>query len=200
MIIVSPTKANTLKCNFFFKNVAGSQVFTRALFVQENETYRVDLSLADHNPYLRGESALSWETPFINDTFFQKSIYPKVKKHRNSTGLDWTLPHLWVPSGHTSSVNFHVSIRTKVSNGQTNKKVIMDAMSDIDTSAYYSVTGECDEGSAEVIRVLKSGSKTSSSSSSTNSKLNKVKSLCKELGFRSGTEKHGDCVMKLIDN
>ena len=61
---------------------------------------------------------------------------------------------------------------------------------------------KCDKGSAEVIRVLKGGSKTSSSSSSssTNSNLNKVKSLCTELGFRSGTEKHGDCVMKLLDN
>ena len=63
---------------------------------------------------------------------------------------------------------------------------------------------KCDKGSAEVIRALKGGSKTSSSSSSssssTNSKLNKVKSLCTELGFRSGTEKHGECVMKLLDN
>ena len=72
---------------------------------------------------------------------------------------------------------------------------------------YKSVDGvryKCDKGSAELLRVLKGGSKTSSSSSSssssTNSKLNKVKSLCKELGFKSGTEKHGDCVMKLIDN
>jgi hypothetical protein len=139
-----------------------------------------------------------------NKNIFQKSIYPKVKKYPKTTSLDWTLPNLWVPSGHTSNVNFHVSIRTKVSNGQTSKQVIMDAMSDIDTSAYYSVSGECEKGSAEVIRVLKSESKTSSSSSSssssTNSKLNKVKSLCTELGFKSGTEKHGDCVMKLLDN
>ena len=143
MFIVSPTKANTMKCNFFFKNVVGTQIFTRALFVQKNETYRVDFSLADRNPYFKGESALSWKTPFINDTFFQTSIYPKVKKYPNITGLDWTLPNLWVPSGHTSSVNFHVSIRTKVSNGQTSKQVIMDAMSDLD-NAYFSVSGECD--------------------------------------------------------
>lgn len=66
----------------------------------------------------------------------------------------------------------------------------------------------CDKSSAEVIRVLKGGSTTSSSSSSsssstnssTSSSLNKVRSLCTELGFKSGTEKHGDCVMKLIDN
>ena len=144
MIIVSPTKANTLKCNFYFKNVEGSRILTRALFVQKNETYRVDFSLADHNPYFKGESALSWKTPFINDTFFQTSIYPKVKKYPNTTALDWTVHNLWVPSGHVSNVNFHVSIRTKVSNGQTSKQVIIDAMSDIDTSAYFSVSGECD--------------------------------------------------------
>ena len=68
---------------------------------------------------------------------------------------------------------------------------------------------KCDKGAADVIRALKGGSTTSSStssssssssSSSTNSKLNKAKSLCTELGFKSGTEKHGDCVMKLLDN
>ena len=31
------------------------------------------------------------------------------------------------------------------------------------------------------------------------SKLDKAKSLCTELGFTAGTEKHGDCVMKLYD-
>jgi hypothetical protein len=31
------------------------------------------------------------------------------------------------------------------------------------------------------------------------SKLDKAKSNCTELGFKLGTEKHGDCVMKLID-
>ena len=201
MTIVSPTKANTLKCNFFFKNVAGSPLFTRALFVPENDPYRVDFSLAEisFSPP-KGESALSWETPFINDRliFFKTSVYPRVKKYPKTTSLDWTLPNLRVPSGHVSNVNFHVSIRTRGSDGF--KEVIMDAMSDIDTSAYYSASGKCKKGSAEVIRVLKSESKTSASSSSTNSKLNKVKSTCTELGFRSGTEKHGDCVMKLLDN
>ena len=31
------------------------------------------------------------------------------------------------------------------------------------------------------------------------SKLDKYKSTCEELGFVSGTEKFGDCVMKLMD-
>ena len=30
-------------------------------------------------------------------------------------------------------------------------------------------------------------------------KLEKAKSNCTELGFTAGTEKHGDCVMKLFD-
>jgi hypothetical protein len=200
MTIASPTKANTLKCNFFFKNVAGSPIFSRALFIPENDPYRVDFSLAEisFSPP-KGESALSWETPFINDRliFFKTSVYPKVKKYPKTTALDWTLSHFRFQSGHVSNVNFHVSIKPR---GDGTYEATMDAMSDIDTSAYFAASGDCKKGSAEVKRVLKSESKTSSSSSSTNSKLNKVKSTCTELGFRSGTEKHGDCVMKLLDN
>jgi hypothetical protein len=61
---------------------------------------------------------------------------------------------------------------------------------------------KCDLSSVEVISVLTGVSKTlpPRSAPSTNSKLNKAKSLCTELGFRSGTEKHGDCVMKLLNN
>jgi hypothetical protein len=199
MIIVSPTKANTLKCNFLFKNVEGSRILTRALFVPGNDPYRVDFSLADVHSPPEGESALSWETPFINDRliFFKTSVYPKVKKYPKTTALDWTLSNFRVPSGHVSNVNFHVSIKPR---GDGTYEATMDAMSDIDTSAYFAASGDCKKGSAEVKRVLKSESKTSASSSSTNSKLNKVKSTCTELGFRSGTEKHGDCVMKLLDN
>ena len=32
------------------------------------------------------------------------------------------------------------------------------------------------------------------------SKLDKSKSICKEIGFTSGTEKFGDCVLKMMDN
>jgi hypothetical protein len=32
------------------------------------------------------------------------------------------------------------------------------------------------------------------------SKLEKAKSTCTELGFTAGTEKHGDCVLKMMDN
>ena len=32
------------------------------------------------------------------------------------------------------------------------------------------------------------------------SKLDKAKSTCTELGFTLGTEKHGDCVLKMMDN
>ena len=37
------------------------------------------------------------------------------------------------------------------------------------------------------------------SSSSGNSKLDKHKEFCKEIGFNPGTEKFGDCVMKMMD-
>ena len=36
--------------------------------------------------------------------------------------------------------------------------------------------------------------------SSISSKLDKVKSTCTELGFTLGTEKHGECVLKLMDD
>ena len=37
------------------------------------------------------------------------------------------------------------------------------------------------------------------SSSSGNSKLDKHKEFCEEIGFNPGTEKFGDCVMKMMD-
>jgi hypothetical protein len=39
-----------------------------------------------------------------------------------------------------------------------------------------------------------------SNSTSSTSKLDKAKSTCTELGFTAGTEKHGQCVLKLMDN
>ena len=204
MIIVSPTKANTLKCNFLFKNVEGSRILTRALFVPGSDPYRVDFSLADVHIARVEQSALSWKTPSILGSagyaykiFFNTSIYPKVKKYPKKTALSWTLSSLRLPSGRVSTVNFHVSIRPR---GDGTYEATMDAMSDIHSSAYFAARGDCKKGAAEVKRVLKRESKTSASSSSTSSKLNKAKSLCTELGFRTGTEKHGDCVMKLLDN
>ena len=38
------------------------------------------------------------------------------------------------------------------------------------------------------------------SSSSNLSKIDKAKSTCTELGFTAGTEKHGECVLKLMNN
>lgn len=40
----------------------------------------------------------------------------------------------------------------------------------------------------------------SATTNSSSSNLDKLKSTCTELGFKSGTEKHGDCVLKLMDN
>jgi len=37
-------------------------------------------------------------------------------------------------------------------------------------------------------------------STTTTSKLDKAKSTCTELGFTLGTEKHGECVLKMLDN
>ena len=56
---------------------------------------------------------------------------------------------------------------------------------------------------ASVLRpTLNSGSSTSSipTTSTSSSKLDKAKSTCTELGFTLGTEKHGDCVLKMMDN
>ena len=39
-----------------------------------------------------------------------------------------------------------------------------------------------------------------SSKSPSSSKIDKAKSTCKELGFTAGTEKHGECVLKMMDN
>jgi hypothetical protein len=37
-------------------------------------------------------------------------------------------------------------------------------------------------------------------SSSTSSKIDKAKATCTDLGFTAGTEKHGECVLKVMDN
>jgi hypothetical protein len=37
-------------------------------------------------------------------------------------------------------------------------------------------------------------------SASSTSKIDKAKSTCTELGFTAGTEKHGECVLKMMDN
>ena len=40
----------------------------------------------------------------------------------------------------------------------------------------------------------------SNPSSTSSSKLDKAKATCTELGFTAGTEKHGSCVLKMMDN
>ena len=44
------------------------------------------------------------------------------------------------------------------------------------------------------------GNGSSDTNNSSTSKLDKAKSTCTELGFTLGTEKHGDCVLKMMDN
>ena len=41
---------------------------------------------------------------------------------------------------------------------------------------------------------------TSASSTTSTSKLDTAKSTCSELGFTLGAEKHGECVLKMMDN
>ncbi len=41
---------------------------------------------------------------------------------------------------------------------------------------------------------------TPSSNPSSSSKLDKAKATCTELGFTAGTEKYGNCVLKMMDN
>jgi len=55
-----------------------------------------------------------------------------------------------------------------------------------------------DFGLAEFAGICKVQKTTKPSTSS--SKLDKAKSTCTELGFTLGTEKHGECVLKMMDN
>ena len=43
-------------------------------------------------------------------------------------------------------------------------------------------------------------STSSSNSTSSSSKIDKAKATCTDLGFTAGTEKHGECVLKVMDN
>ena len=49
-------------------------------------------------------------------------------------------------------------------------------------------------------RGLSCGVTNNAPSTTSSSKLDKAKSTCTELGFALGTEKHGECVLKLMDN
>ena len=48
--------------------------------------------------------------------------------------------------------------------------------------------------------IQKSTSTSATTPTTSSSKLEKAKSTCTELGFTLGTEKHGDCVLKMMDN
>lgn len=49
-------------------------------------------------------------------------------------------------------------------------------------------------------RVPSASASVKTSNSSSSSKIDKAKSICTELGFTAGTEKHGECVLKVMDN
>ena len=66
---------------------------------------------------------------------------------------------------------------------------------------YASVTNiryKCDINSNELRVKLAEGGATPSTAVSSSSKMDKAKSTCTDLGFSDGTEKHGECVLKLF--
>ena len=50
-----------------------------------------------------------------------------------------------------------------------------------------------------IMRLFQVTDTSPTSSTTTSSKIDKAKSTCTELGFTAGTEKHGECVLKVID-
>ena len=78
---------------------------------------------------------------------------------------------------------------------RTSQKAVATFVVSPQSGQRYKVWGKCDE--------IKQSSSSSDNKPDTNfssSKLDKAKSTCKELGFELGTEKHGDCVLKLMEN
>jgi hypothetical protein len=59
------------------------------------------------------------------------------------------------------------------------------------------IWGVCEEIS---ISSSNSNSTPTEPKTTSSSKIDKAKSTCTELGFTAGTEKHGECVLKLMDN
>jgi hypothetical protein len=76
-----------------------------------------------------------------------------------------------------------ISIRLKVK-----EKAELDLSGDFGTMR---LSGPCKKYNASF---------TPSSNPSSTSKLDKAKATCTELGFTAGTEKHGNCVLKMMDN
>ena len=68
---------------------------------------------------------------------------------------------------------------------------------------------KCELNAEEVLKILAEGesfgeanaslSNDKSANTSSTSKIDKAKSTCTELGFTAGTEKHGECVLKVMD-
>ena len=61
------------------------------------------------------------------------------------------------------------------------------------------IWGVCNETSISSLNNVSPSIVPSTTTTST-SKLDKAKSTCTELGFTAGTEKHGECVLKMMDN
>jgi hypothetical protein len=84
-----------------------------------------------------------------------------------------------------------------------NKKMMTAHPQGNEVSAKY----KCDKGPSEVL-VMQSqkpiennqiGASGQNGTSKLRPELNKAKNICSELGFVAGTEKYGDCVLKLIE-
>ena len=162
--------------------------------------------------YSSGALALECERYKLAQTGFTtpaaaESWYPKFMSFNNSD---------FEPKGGSSKNMIFIDERfgntaikhTLMKNGKLISRLDFEAgYQDPDDSRY-----KCDMTSIELKEAnassLSSDNKstksseasTSPTSSSSNlSKIDKAKSICTELGFKAGTEKHGECVLKLID-
>ena len=68
----------------------------------------------------------------------------------------------------------------------------------VTTTAEITLAG--DFGTLRLDGPCKKYNASSEGATASTSKLDNAKSTCTELGFTLGTEKHGDCVLKMLDN
>ena len=81
------------------------------------------------------------------------------------------------------------------------QKYLYIYLKDYDDGSWFSssaITSSCHKKPCVVIP--NPSTPTSTPTTTTTSKLDKAKSACTELGFTLGTEKHGECVLKMMDN
>ena len=80
---------------------------------------------------------------------------------------------------------------------KTNNKFMLRVESSIGYRPSGPIWGICEEISISSSNNVSTPTEPTTTSSS---KIDKAKSTCTKLGFTAGTEKHGECVLKLMDN